>query len=199
MFGKKYTTEETIKGLMSGSPTVYKYLDAIFRKKVIQHVCSNSGSREDGEELYQDVIFEIYLNIEQGKFEVNKGKFDAYFMTIARRRWIDRLRKRNKDIDTIPIEEPIHGMSDTDPAEQAERELYNEQVHTMRKYIKQLNEDEQEFIRLYYYAEKSLAATAKQLGITYESAKQKIHRIRKRLRDMVAADTDLGVPPFSIN
>ncbi len=199
MFGKKYTTKEIIKGLMSGNPEVYKYLDATFRKKIIQHVCSNSGSREDGEELYQDVTFEIYLNVEQGKFEVNKGKFEAYFMTIARRRWIDKLRKRNKLIPTTPIEASVQQISDTDAAQQAENERYYERVHIMRKYIKQLDEDEQEFIRLYYYAEKSLDATAKQLGITYQSAKQKIHRIRKRLRDMMERDTGLGTPPLSMN
>ena len=49
-----------MNGLLSGDPDIYKYLDQSFRKNVIRHVCSNSGSIQDGEELYQDVVFEIY-------------------------------------------------------------------------------------------------------------------------------------------
>lgn len=196
MLRKEYTTEEIMQGLMSNNPAIYRYLDAVYRPKVTKYVRRNSGTHEDGEEVYQDVIYEIYLNIEQGKFKANKGKFEAYFMTITRRRWIDKIRKKNSLIDTTPLDIFDRQVSDTDLAEEVEKDVYNEKVHAMRGYILQLNEDERQLIDLYYFAEKSVEATAKQTGMTYDYARQKLHRTRKKLRDMMANDPIFGTSSF---
>lgn len=188
MFRKEYTIEAIMEGLMSDNPIIYRHLDAVYRPKVIKYVRKNSGTHEDGEELYQDVIFDVYLNMEQGKFDVNKGKFEAYFMTITRYRWIDKIRKQNKLIDTTSLDVSDKHMSDTDFAEQAEKDVYNTKARAMREYIQRLNEDERELINLYYFAQKSVEAVAEQTGITYNYARQKLHRIRGKLRAMVAND-----------
>jgi len=194
MFRKEYTTEAIMEGLMAHKPSIYNYLDTVYGPKVIKHVLKNSGTREDGEELYQDVLIEIYLNMEQGKFEADKGKFEAYFMTIIRRRWIDKIRR--KPIDTDPIEESPMQVSDTDIAEQAEQDVYNEQVHAMRGYIQQLNEDERQLIDLYYYARQSIDVIAQQMGMTYDYTRLKLHRIREKLRNMVKDDPKFGTSSF---
>jgi len=78
---------------------VYEHVDKMYRERVIRHVCLNSGTIQEGEEHYQDVIFEIYLNIESGKYNENvKRTFVQNFWLMAKFRWIDKLRKREKII-----------------------------------------------------------------------------------------------------
>lgn len=189
MFRKKYETIAIINGLISGDPKIYKYLDATYRKQVIHYVCLNSGFTQDGEELYQDVVFEVYLNIERGKYDSTRSQFGTYFMMIARNRWRDKLRKKHRAIPTIPLTDSTKQMVSLDVSEGLDN--YNEKVRVMRKCIAQLKEDEQEMIRLFYFTKMSLETVATNMNISYGYAKQKIHRIREKLRKLLIDHPDL--------
>lgn len=90
-----YSEKEIVKGIINHDKTTYIYLDTLFRESVIKHTLKNSGTQEDGEELYKDVIFEIYLNIKRNRYATDKLEiFEKYFWTIAERRWINKLKKR---------------------------------------------------------------------------------------------------------
>ncbi len=191
MFRKEYTSEEIVAGLMSGDAKIYKYLDSIYRTQVIKYVCINSGSREEGEELYQDVVFEVYVNVEQEKYDVERSKFITYFMMIARSRWKDKLRKYRKAIHTTLLDESYDEISDADDSEQIEQDRYYIRVHAMRQCIAQLSEEEQEMVRLFYYAKMSLEAVAQRMNISYKYAKQKLYRIRQKLRKMLNENPDI--------
>jgi len=193
MFRKEYTSAQIVAGLMSGDKKIYQYLDAVYRKQVIKHVRANSGSLEDGEELYQDVVMEVIIKVEQDVYDEERSKFHTYFMMISRSRWKDRLRKRKRAIQTTSLDESYEQISDFDEAEQNEQDLYYEQVEVMSGYISRLPEDEQEMIRLFYFAKKSLKTIAQEMGITYEYAKQKLYRIRKKLREMLDNDPNFGL------
>jgi len=64
---KKYSNQEIADGILRQSPKVYRYLDSKFRERVIKYVGHNSGSSEDGEELFLYVVHEIFVNIKHGK------------------------------------------------------------------------------------------------------------------------------------
>lgn len=192
MFKKELTSEEIVAGLMSFDPKIYKYLDAVYRKNVIKHVRSNSGVREDGEELYQDVVFEVFLNVEKGKYKVELSKFSTYFMMIARNRWTDKLRKRRKVTDTTSLEDTPLQNTLTDEGDTADQDYYNRLAKVMRQCIAQLNEEEQEMIKLYYYGKMSLEAIATQMNISYKYAKQKLYRIRLKLKKLLGEYPELS-------
>lgn len=192
MFKKEFTSEEIVAGLLAFNPKIYKYLDAVYRKNVINHVRSNSGAREDGEELYQDVVFEVFLNIEQGKYKMELSKFSTYFMMIARNRWTDKLRKRRSAIHTTPLENSSVHNTLTDEAANVDQEYHNSRAKAMRLCIAQLNEEEQEMIKLYYYGKMSLEAIANQMNISYKYAKQKLYRIRQKLKKLLGDYPELS-------
>lgn len=192
MFRKEYTSEEIVAGLMSFDPKIYKYLDSVYRKNVIKHVRSNSGVKEDGEELYQDVVFEVFLNVEQGKYKIELSKFSTYFMMIARNRWTDKLRKRKKVTDTTSLQDTPLQNTLTDETDKANQDYNNRLAKAMRLCIAQLNEEEQEMIRLYYYAKMSLEAVAAQMNISYKYAKQKLYRIRLKLKKLLGDYPELS-------
>jgi len=104
MFGRRYTSEEIVAGLLAHNHEMYRYVDAIYRPKVIRHVRRNSGSRQDGEDLYQETISIVYVSLEQGRYDANRGKFGAYFMGVVYNLWISKLNKAGRGPDFIPIE-----------------------------------------------------------------------------------------------
>jgi len=193
MFRKKYTSKEIIAGLLSHDLTIYRYIDAEYRPKVICHVRCNSGSVEEGEELYQDVFYKVYVNVEQGKYDPERGEFGAYFMTIVRSTWLNKLRDSRKSIPTTPLDGSYRQISDWDEAEEAEEDLYYRRVQVVRECITRLSEEEQQMIDLYYFAKKSLKTVAEEMGFTYEYAKQKILRIRNKIRKMLKDYPDVDL------
>jgi len=193
MFRKKYTSEEIIAGLLSNDIKIYRYVDTEYRSKVIRYVRQNSGSAEEGEELYQDAVYKIYVKAEQGKYDPERGEFGAYFMTIARNAWLNKLRKLKKTIDTTSIDDSDEQISDFDSVEEAEQDLYYRRVQAVRECIAQLNSEEQQMIHLYYFTKKSLETVAQEMGLTYKYAKQKIFRIRNKIREMLKDYPDVDL------
>jgi len=191
---KKYTSEEIIAGLMPIDNKVYQYLDRLYRPKVIAYVCKNLGSREDGEDLYQNTIIKVCFNIEQGKYDPKLKEFGAYFMGSVRNIWLNELRKRSKSPNMAPID-VLEKISDTDEAEQEEQQHYYRDVQKLLRCIAELTKEEQEMIHLFYFAKKSLDFIAKKMNIAYSYARLKICRIRDKLRKMME-DPDLDINRF---
>lgn len=190
---RQYSSEEIIKGLLSPDNKVYRYLDRVYCPKVIAYVRKNSGTHEDGEDLYRETIYKVYIMAEQGKYDPKLGKFGAYFMTIARNSWLDELRRRKRSVNTIPIDDTLEQMIGMDETEQADHDSYYRRVQRLRACIARLNKEEQEMIRLFYFARQSLDAVAKKMNITYNYARTKIDRIRKKLKKMMEDDPDSDI------
>jgi len=193
MFRKKYTSEEIIEGLLTHDVKIYRYVDAEYRPKVIRHVRRNSGSAEEGEELYQDTVYKVYVNVEQDKYDIELGEFGAYFMTIARRAWLNKLRQLRRAINMTSMDDSYEQISDIDEAEQVEQDLYYRRVQVLRECIARLSKEEQQMIHLFYFAKKSLETVAQEMGFTYKYAKQKNFRIRNKIRTMLAEYPDIDL------
>ena len=189
MFGRKYTSEEIVAGLLAHDFEIYRYIDSTYRPKVIRHVRRNSGSREDGKDLYQQTLYRVYSHVELGKYDSARGKIEQYFMMLARGAWLDELRKRERRGSEIPTD-ILEQLSDFDAAAQAEQDLYHRRVQALRRCIARLSKDEQEMIQLFYFAKESLESIAQKMGITYDYARRKISLIRKKIREMLREDPD---------
>lgn len=189
-----YSKKEIIEGIINTNRDIYQYLDTEYRERVIRYVTNNSGTREDGEELYQDIIFEIYLNIKRGRYRADEsGAFEKYFWTIVTRRWIDKLRKQKLNFDELEASE-IPYKTET---EEVDEYLKNKRILAIRKYLEQLSSDEREYIRLNYAENKpNQAIIAEYIGTTHGNFRKKLCKIRKKLRKMIADDPEFGASLF---
>jgi len=186
----KYSDDEIVKGIIGHDPYVYEYLDRLYHDKVLQYVRRNSGTKEEGEEHYQDVIFEIYLIIDQGRYNKKSMRsFVQYFWLIAKNRWIDKLRKR-KGVYTSELSEKLIQTIANSKEEEVAEALYTKLVLLINKYLRQMTFEEQEYIRLYYYASKSVQFIADYFGTSYNYARIKLYRIRDKLRKLVKEDPE---------
>jgi len=97
---------------------------------------------------------EIYLNIERGRYSADgMGTFEGYLMTIVRGRWVDRLRKRKLNFEELEVSN--EQIPSDNEAEATAEALKNQRIIAIRKHLERLSKDEQEYVRLYYFTQKS--------------------------------------------
>jgi len=187
MFTRKLTDQQIKEGIAACDLKVYKYLDKKFRPKTIIHVKANAGNEQDANELYNDVLLQIYLNIENDKYTA-EGKFEAYFMSIMRNKWIDiiRHRKRKRKVNTTELDTRKHHQIVDEKNVEPNHELSN--VACMNKHLKELKEQDRTIVKLFYFNNLKQTAIAQKIGRTSEYVQQRIHTIRKRLKKELLAD-----------
>lgn len=188
MFAKKWTDQQIKEGILNCDLKVYKYLDKKFRAKTTMHVKANSGNGHDADELYNDVILQIYHNIENGKYETEEGKFDAYFMRIMKYKWIDKLRQRNRkrQLDTTGLDVITENQVVYEKEVEPDHQIVN--AACMHKYIEELKDQDRLILKLFYFDNLRQAAIAEKIGITVENVKQRIFTVRKKLKLKLIAD-----------
>jgi len=197
MVGNNDKNKQIADGILNGDPKIYSYIDKNFREKVILFVCSKSGSKADGKELYYSVVYEIYLNVKEGKYDASKGSFKGYFMAVARNRWFDRLRgQQRKGGETISIYDKNTPEIPHYDHPIGEEDLESIKARAIKKHLSNLAEEDQLIIRMFYFARKSLNEIAEYLGINANNARQKLYRARERLRKLIKNDPEFGISLF---
>ena len=84
--------KEAFNGLKSGDRRVIQNIYGRLLPSVQRYIKSNSGSIEDAHDIFQETLETILLKIDQCP-----TNFKGLVMTIAKRRWIDRLRRIGKE------------------------------------------------------------------------------------------------------
>lgn len=140
-----YTTEEILQGIINKDDKVHDYLFSNILPMIIHHVKSNSGTREDGEDLFQDALIALHSRVEKGPLTIS-CKFSTYFYEICKKMWLKKLKRRktlrDKGIDVNEtLRENIEAELETDFWDTEEYLLY-------RKHLKRLNKRCREIIRL---------------------------------------------------
>jgi len=192
IFTRKLTDLEIKEGILNCDLQVYKYVDKKFRSKTIAHVKANSGIQADADELYNDVIMQVYLNIENGKYVIEEGKFDAYFMRIMKYKWIDKLRHRNRkrQVNTTELDVVAENQAIYEEKAEPNHELAN--AACVQKHMDELKEQDRMILKWFYFDNLKQAAIAEKIGMTAEYVKQRIFTIRRILKKELIADPNFA-------
>lgn len=86
------TENEILEGLIQNKRETYEYVYKTFGPPVLKYVLKNNGNREDAKDFFQEVLLKAVQQIRNDKYE-QRGKFEAWFISIARNNWISYLRK----------------------------------------------------------------------------------------------------------
>jgi RNA polymerase sigma factor (sigma-70 family) len=88
------TDQDIIKGLQQNDRVTTNYIYKTLGPPIYKHVLDNSGSRQDGDDLFHETYIKVWRNVQAGKYR-DDNKFEAYFIQVARFTWIDHLRGNN--------------------------------------------------------------------------------------------------------
>lgn len=134
-------------------------------------------SREDAEEIAQDVFLKAFQSLQKFKRE---AKFSTWLYRIAYNTAISKTRK--KKIEVSAIDESIVENYTFD---EIIEELDEFSLDVKRKYfenaLKKIPEEDGLLLSMFYLEEQSIEQISEISGLSVSNVKVKLHRIRKKL------------------
>ena len=102
-----YTNAMLLEDIQAGGTKRQKaiafiYKDKELKNQVIAFVKRNSGSPEDGIDIFHEGIIALDDNIRKGKYQ-EEGKLQAYLFSICRFLWLNKIKRNKKMVYTDEI------------------------------------------------------------------------------------------------
>lgn len=171
---------EIISNVLKGNQAAYAELVEKYSSYVFSLCIKVVKSREDAEEIAQDVFVKAYKYLADFK---GNSKFSTWLYTIANNTAISFLRKRKLNVASLDNEKVFETADMNVGHNQVIMAEQKSKVNMVTKAINMLNPDDAAIINLFYKGEQTLEEIAMILGIEINTAKVRLHRARTRLKE----------------
>ena len=171
---------EIISRVLRGEKNAYAELVNRYQSYVFTLTLRMIKSREDAEEVAQDVFIKAYRSLADFRGE---SKFSTWLYTITNTTSITFLRKKKLEIHSLDNEKVFEVADSKDSGFRANLIEQKSRVNMVNEAIALLNPDDAEIITLFYKAEQNLEEIAGILRLEVNTAKVRLHRARGRLKE----------------
>jgi RNA polymerase sigma-70 factor (ECF subfamily) len=171
---------EIISRVLKGEQNAYADLVNRYQAYVFTLVLRMIKSREDAEEVAQDVFIKAYRSLADFRGE---SKFSTWLYTIANTTSITFLRKKKLDVHSLDNEKMFEVADSKDSGFRANLVEQKSRVNMVNEAIALLSPDDAEIITLFYKAEQKLEEIARILRLETNTVKVRLHRARTRLKE----------------
>ncbi|MFZ3580329.1 RNA polymerase sigma factor [Virgibacillus sp. DJP39] len=139
------------------------------------------------EEVVQDVFTKIWSK--QRTFDETKGKLSSWLLTVTRNATIDMLRKKKETPYELDERDALH---DLNPSTEEQIE-WKERSEEVREAIRELTNEQQEIIELFYFKGLSQSKIADECEIPLGTVKGRVRLALKHLRSILSPTSERGV------
>jgi RNA polymerase sigma factor (sigma-70 family) len=171
---------EIISQVLRGDQQAFALLVSRYQDYVFTLSLRIIKSREDAEEIAQDVFIKAYKYLADFRGE---SKFSTWLYTIVHNTCISFLRKKKLRVQSLDNEQVFALADNLDSGMRASQVETKSRQAMVNQAIAMLSPDDAQIISLFYKAEQSLEETAQVLGIETNAAKVRLHRARARLKE----------------
>ena len=141
---------------------------------IINNMASTNLSNEDKEEIISEVFFILWKN--KHKLDINKS-LSSYIAGITRNLVKEYLRKIKINVDISDYENSLYGYDKIDFLDTNIQEIRH-----IEKKLENMKEIDKTIFLDFYYSFKSIKDIAKEQKISEFSVKQRLYRIRNKIR-----------------
>jgi RNA polymerase sigma factor (sigma-70 family) len=174
------TDNEIISRILQGEQALFAQLVERYQNYVFTLVMRFTASREDAEEIAQDVFIKSYRSLADFRGE---SKFSTWLYTVARTSSITFLRKRRLDTTSLDNERTSLQLENKESAFKANLVEQKSRHAMVNEAIRMLSPNDAQLITLFYKGEQSLEEIGKIMGSDPNTAKVQLHRARHRLKE----------------
>ena len=171
--------------LCAGDPLRIRAIYQQHANVIQRWVEANNGSAADAQDLFQDGLMAIYDRYCGSDIQLN-SPFGALLFGVCKRKWMDRLKEKNREASVRKIEEERYS-DENDPATEAEaafQELHKQE--TLSKTFALLSAQCQELLKFLGQGI-AIEQVAEQTGIANANAVyQSKHRCMGRWKELFA-------------
>lgn len=166
--------KELIRRIEVGETGCFDLLLGRYGPQVLSLVSRIVGSREDAEELTQDVFMKAYEKLASYRGD---SSFSTWLYRIAYNRAISGTRKRKRE---TPVGDEIafKGMHDGEGGYDMEKER---RFVAVERALAALPVQDRVIVEMYYYQNKSIDELAGITGMSASNVKMRLFRIRKKI------------------
>ncbi|MEM7262133.1 MAG: sigma-70 family RNA polymerase sigma factor [Planctomycetota bacterium] len=155
-----------------------------------------SSSREDAEDAVQEVFLDVWKNAD--RFDARQGSETTFIVMIGRRRCIDRMRKRGRQINTAPLETGFEVAETEDLG--FDEVIRNDEVEHVSQFLTSLKPEQQRILELSVYEGMSHSEISEELGLPLGTVKTHLRRglieVRRRVASRRATQRRWGGRPL---
>ena len=185
---------EIISRVLKGEQNAYAELVNRYQNYVFTLILRMIKSREDAEEVAQDVFIKAYRSLADFRGE---SKFSTWLYTIANTTSITFLRKKKLDVHSLDNEKVFEVADSKDSGFRANLVEQKSRVNMVNEAIAMLSPDDAEIITLFYKAEQNLEEIARILRLETNTVKVRLHRARTRLKEKMEKNFSEEVKIFN--
>ncbi|HEV7333724.1 MAG TPA: sigma-70 family RNA polymerase sigma factor [Flavisolibacter sp.] len=176
----KTPDNDLIQLVLQGQSAAYAELVDRYKAFVFTIVLRYISSREDAEEVSQDVFVKAFRSLSDFK---GASKFSTWLYTIVTTSCLTFLRKKKLDVQSLDNEKVFAAADNIDGGMSANQVEQKSRVAMVNEAIKMLSPDDAQIITLFYKGEQTLEEIAKILGKEPNAVKVQLHRARTRLKE----------------
>jgi RNA polymerase sigma-70 factor (ECF subfamily) len=171
---------ELISKILQGEQAFFAQLVERYQHYVFTLVLRFTDSREDAEEISQDIFVKAYRSLADFRGE---SRFSTWLYTIVRTSCITFLRKKKLDITSIDNERTSLQLENQESGFKADTVEQKSRHAMVSQAIRLLSPDDAQLITLFYKGEQSLEEIGRIMGLESNTVKVKLHRARHRLKE----------------
>lgn len=171
------------EGIKTGDLDAISYVYKTLGPKIIGYVINNSGTKEDGKELFQSTYVKAFENLKANKYR-EEGKFEEWFNRIAMNLWQEELRRRRRTAtqnleDIAPIAD-----DNAEGLEQSTRK--NRVLEALNRALNHIGEPCASLLRR-FHGEESVSSQelAAEFGKSDDAMRKKLFDCRKKIRKLM--------------
>jgi RNA polymerase sigma-70 factor (ECF subfamily) len=166
--------------VLAGDQLVYAQLVDKYQNFVFSIVLRYVKSREDAEEVSQDIFVKAYRSLADFK---GASKFSTWLYTITTTTCLSFLRKKKLEVHSLDNEKVFAAADNIDGGMQANQVEQKSRVNMVNEAIRLLSPDDAQVITLFYKGEQTLEEIAAIIGKEPNAVKVQLHRARTRLKE----------------
>ncbi len=169
-----------ISRVLRGDQQVFAELVKRYRHFVFTIALRYTANREDAEEIAQDVFVKAYRSLADFRRD---SKFSTWLYTITTNTCSSFLRKKKMAIHSLANEKTFELANSAESTINGKEAGQKFKEALVNRAICLLNADDATILTLFYKGEQSLEEIGQIMGITSNTAKVKLHRARRRLKE----------------
>ena len=171
---------ELITLVLKGDQQAYKVLVDRYQSYIFTLAYRLMQSREDAEEVAQDVFVKAYRSLADFK---GGAKFSTWLYTIAHNTSITYLRKKKQKILAIDDEATFTQLENQESDFKANQVEDKSKKAMVNRAIEMLAPDDAQIITLFYKGDQSLDEIATVMGMETNTVKVRLFRARQKLKE----------------
>jgi RNA polymerase sigma factor (sigma-70 family) len=171
---------DVIARVVNGDHQSYSVLVQQYQNFVFTIALRYVKTREDAEEVSQDVFVKAYRSLADFK---GQSKFSTWLYTITTTTCITFLRKKKLEVHSLDNERVFEVADNVDGGMSANQIEQKSKVNMVNEAIKMLSPDDAQVITLFYKGEQTLEEIAQIVGKEPNAVKVQLHRARGRLKE----------------